>query len=552
MQLLLDDTKIYLAYFYEERLRKEELVKLLTWGSENPDEAEKYIYLNFFILVVTIVFFLRRYRWRRKQRKELEKEVRTAKRMISNLQEKIISLKALEALEANGQLEGKDKKEVRIWLDGAFDMMHYGHANAFRKGKILGTYLIVGVNSDESIAECKGPPVLNDEERMAMVQSIKWVDEVVANVPYVLTDTYLYHIIDKYKIDYVVHGDDPVIVNGKDAYGEAKKMGKYKSIPRTDGVSTTDIVGRMLLLTSNHHDHNMALPSSSLEEGQQRTTKEPSSRGDIDAIDSEVLPRLASARDGDSVSDLDIDDSDDEDDCTVDSSHSRRASTGADIVGQGRARTGSVHGFSNLISHKSNFMTTSHILRLFSAGVEAPLPGMTVVYVAGAWDMFHAGHVATLRRARALGDYLVVGIHSDYVVNKRKGSNLPIMSMQERVLSVLSCKFCDDVLLDAPYQVTAGLISHLGIDKVCATKKRSASTSASEEKDAGESDIKKGDPYAVARDMGVLVEIEAPEDFASLSVYEITHRIHSQRERYQERFARKKKQEDTYYANKFQ
>ena len=48
--------------------------------------------------------------------------------------------------------EDNDKnREIRIWMDGAFDMMHYGHMNAFRQGKALGTYLIVGVNDDKSI-----------------------------------------------------------------------------------------------------------------------------------------------------------------------------------------------------------------------------------------------------------------------------------------------------------------------------------------------------------------------------------------------------------------
>lgn len=48
-------------------------------------------------------------------------------------------------------------------MDGAFDMMHYGHMNAFRQAKALGTYLVVGVNDDESITACKGaPPVLNN------------------------------------------------------------------------------------------------------------------------------------------------------------------------------------------------------------------------------------------------------------------------------------------------------------------------------------------------------------------------------------------------------
>lgn len=45
----------------------------------------------------------------------------------------------------------RNRKPVRIWMDGCFDLMHYGHMNAFRQGKALGTHLVVGVNSDETI-----------------------------------------------------------------------------------------------------------------------------------------------------------------------------------------------------------------------------------------------------------------------------------------------------------------------------------------------------------------------------------------------------------------
>ena len=71
---------------------------------------------------------------------------------------------AMEALEAKIE-QHPEGKEIRIFMDGAFDMMHYGHMNAFRKARALGTYLIAGVNSDDSITECKGPPICNDEER---------------------------------------------------------------------------------------------------------------------------------------------------------------------------------------------------------------------------------------------------------------------------------------------------------------------------------------------------------------------------------------------------
>lgn len=53
----------------------------------------------------------------------------------------------------------------RIWVDGCFDMMHYGHANALRQAKMMGDYLVVGVHSDAEIAKNKGPTVMKEDER---------------------------------------------------------------------------------------------------------------------------------------------------------------------------------------------------------------------------------------------------------------------------------------------------------------------------------------------------------------------------------------------------
>jgi ethanolamine-phosphate cytidylyltransferase len=65
-------------------------------------------------------------------------------------------------------------------MEGAFDIMHFGHMNAFRLGKSLGTHLVVGVNSDESITKCKAAPLMNNEERiLAMVQACKFVDHTI-------------------------------------------------------------------------------------------------------------------------------------------------------------------------------------------------------------------------------------------------------------------------------------------------------------------------------------------------------------------------------------
>lgn len=117
-------------------------------------------------------------------------------------------------------------RPVRIWVDGCFDLMHFGHANAFRQAKALGDILVVGVNTDADIRKYKGPPIMNDQERTIAVSACKWVDEVVPGAPYVMTDEYLQYIFDKHKIDYVVHGDDPCLLpDGTDVFASAKKAG---------------------------------------------------------------------------------------------------------------------------------------------------------------------------------------------------------------------------------------------------------------------------------------------------------------------------------------
>jgi ethanolamine-phosphate cytidylyltransferase len=71
-----------------------------------------------------------------------------------------------------------NKKPIRTYIDGCFDIMHSGHYNAIRQAKQLTDILVVGVHSDAEILKHKGPPVMNEEERLATVRACKWVDEV--------------------------------------------------------------------------------------------------------------------------------------------------------------------------------------------------------------------------------------------------------------------------------------------------------------------------------------------------------------------------------------
>lgn len=85
------------------------------------------------------------------------------------------------------------------------------------------------------------------------------------------------------------------------------------------------------------------------------------------------------------------------------------------------------------------FLPTTQKIIQFSDGKSAK-PGDKIIYVAGAFDLFHIGHLDFLEEVKKLGDFLIVGLHTDPVVNKYKGSNYPIMNLHERTLSVLACK----------------------------------------------------------------------------------------------------------------
>lgn len=63
------------------------------------------------------------------------------------------------------QQKKKKKRPIRVYMDGCFDMMHYGHCNALRQARALGDQLVVGVVSDAEIIANKGPPVTPLNER---------------------------------------------------------------------------------------------------------------------------------------------------------------------------------------------------------------------------------------------------------------------------------------------------------------------------------------------------------------------------------------------------
>jgi D-beta-D-heptose 7-phosphate kinase/D-beta-D-heptose 1-phosphate adenosyltransferase len=84
------------------------------------------------------------------------------------------------------------------------------------------------------------------------------------------------------------------------------------------------------------------------------------------------------------------------------------------------------------------------------------LSGKKVVFTNGCFDILHPGHVDFLRRARALGDALVVAINSDDSVRRVKGSGRPIFNEVERAELLAACEMVDAVTVfdeDTPLEI---------------------------------------------------------------------------------------------------
>lgn len=86
------------------------------------------------------------------------------------------------------------------------------------------------------------------------------------------------------------------------------------------------------------------------------------------------------------------------------------------------------------------------------------------VYTDMAADMFHIGHLNLIKRAKKMGDHLIVGIHSDEDIGKYK--RMPIIPEQDRYEIVKSCKYVDEVVENAPLVISKAFIEKYHIDFV--------------------------------------------------------------------------------------
>lgn len=163
-----------------------------------------------------------------------------------------------------------DRKVVRAFVNGCWDLLHCGHINAFRQARDVAAslvqgdgsrvVLVVGIHPNEEIRRVKGGAfVTSEEEKECMLLACKFVDDVVHGIPY---DEISPSLLDRSDIlcDIACHGDDPVILpNGVGMYDAARRAGRYLEFRRTEGISTTHLIDRLLTITANVESAGSAL-----------------------------------------------------------------------------------------------------------------------------------------------------------------------------------------------------------------------------------------------------------------------------------------------------
>lgn len=126
---------------------------------------------------------------------------------------------------------------VVVYTSGTFDMFHSNHLKMIKYARGLGDTLIVGVSTDELVCSYKRPPVIPFEERLAILEALKYPDIVIPQ--HTLDHT---ELVKKLNIDVFVVGDDWA---GKYDYLKALGVTVFY-FPYGEGVSSTKIKEEIL------------------------------------------------------------------------------------------------------------------------------------------------------------------------------------------------------------------------------------------------------------------------------------------------------------------
>lgn len=135
-----------------------------------------------------------------------------------------------------------------VFTNGCFDILHAGHVTYLQEAKKLGNFLIIGLNSDDSVRRLKGEsrPINNEADRALVLEALRAVDFV-----FIFEEDTPLELITQIKPDVLVKGGDydPNAVSGPRSIVGADFVrsygGKVAVIPFVAGKSTTGIIQKV-------------------------------------------------------------------------------------------------------------------------------------------------------------------------------------------------------------------------------------------------------------------------------------------------------------------
>ncbi|MFA5992835.1 MAG: D-glycero-beta-D-manno-heptose 1-phosphate adenylyltransferase [Candidatus Pacearchaeota archaeon] len=155
---------------------------------------------------------------------------------------KIKDLEQLKKDIENFKNSNPDKKVV--WTNGCFDILHVGHIRYLQKAKACGDLLIVGINSDSSIREIKGPsrPIVSESERAELIAALECVDKVI-----IFSEAHPTKYLEELKPEVYAKGGDYNLdtINQDERKIVESYNGKIAILPAETNSSTTNIISKI-------------------------------------------------------------------------------------------------------------------------------------------------------------------------------------------------------------------------------------------------------------------------------------------------------------------
>ena len=138
--------------------------------------------------------------------------------------------------------EWRSAKEEIVFTNGCFDLIHLGHVDSLLKSSNLGTKLIVGLNSDESVRALKGKgrPILNLEARTTLLAAFEFVDAII-----IFSEETPEQLISRIIPDILVKGNEYAIneiAGHKTVLQHGGEVTTLELVPR---VSTTEMINKI-------------------------------------------------------------------------------------------------------------------------------------------------------------------------------------------------------------------------------------------------------------------------------------------------------------------